>query len=88
MDSLFDSFKSNYTKDSYRIMCTVSAAVKETFFYVQEIGYLDVIKPYNTIRDNLDSFLFVIVLDGKGELVYNNRTYTLTKGCCFLIDCL
>ena len=88
MDSLFDSFKSNYTKDSYRIMCTVSAAVKETFFYVQEIGYLDVIKPYNTIRDNLDSFLFVIVLDGKGELVYNNRTYTLTKVCCFLIDCL
>ena len=53
MDSLFDSFKSNYTKDSYRIMSTVSASVKETFFYVQEIGYLDVIKPYNTIRDNL-----------------------------------
>ena len=83
MDSIFDSFKSNYTNDSYRILCTVSSSIKETFFYVQEVGYLSVIKPYNTIRDNLDSFLFVIVLDGKGELIYNNRTYNLTKGCYY-----
>ena len=75
MDSLFDSFKSNYTSDSYRIMCTVSSSVKETFFYVQEIGYLSVIKPYNTIRDILDSFLFVFIFAGRGALVYNIRTY-------------
>lgn len=88
MDSLFDSFKSNYTKNSYRIICTVGPTEKETFFYIQEIGYLKVVKPYNTIRDNLDSFLFVVVLSGKGELIYGNRTYVLNAGSCFLIDCL
>ena len=88
MDSLFDSFKSNYSADSYRIICTVGAAEKNAFFYVQEVGYLKIVKPYSTNRDNLDSFLFVIVLSGKGELNYNGRNFALSAGNCFLIDCL
>lgn len=72
---------------SKRIICTPSPAAKKAFFYVQETGMLKKSYMSGTHRNNLDSFLFVCVADGKGELRYNHEVYPLKKGDCFFIDC-
>jgi len=74
-------------KHSRRIINTPSPAAKNAFFYIQETG---LIKPEDapaTHRRDLDSLLIVAVASGSGELEYDGRTYPLTKGDCFFIDC-
>ncbi|MBR6761377.1 MAG: AraC family transcriptional regulator [Oscillospiraceae bacterium] len=70
-----------------RVMKTPSATARRAFFYLQECGHLRAGSSHQTSRQNLQSFLFNIVLDGKGTLVYNGQTYSLECGDCFFIDC-
>lgn len=70
-----------------RIMKTPSAIARRTFFYLQECGHLKAGKGHHTSRQNLQSFLLAIVLDGKGTLNYNGQNYRLEAGDCFFIDC-
>jgi len=70
-----------------RIIRTPSAVAKRTFFYVQECGHLKASSAQHTSRRNLQSFLFAVVLDGKGVLHIQNQTYKLSGGDCFFIDC-
>lgn len=70
-----------------RVMKTPSATARRAFFYLQECGHLKAGSSHQTSRQNLQSFLFNIVLDGKGTLVYNGQTYSLECGDCFFIDC-
>lgn len=76
------------TKDSVRLICTTSNVAKNTFFYVQEVGYMKVTQSANTNRENLDSMLYVVVLKGKGTLTYKEHQFNVSSGCCFFIDCL
>ena len=76
-----------FAEQDVRIISTPSATAKKSFFYLQETGYLKTNKRHNTRRSNLQSFLFAVVLGGKGVLHYGEATYTLTKGECFFIDC-
>ncbi|MGN1411258.1 MAG: AraC family transcriptional regulator [Oscillospiraceae bacterium] len=76
------------SKDSERLICTTSSLAKSTFFYVQEVGHAKFNKQYSTNRENLDSLLFVLVLNGKGTLSYKERTFNVQKDYCFFIDCL
>ncbi len=76
------------TDNSIRLICTTSPTAKSTFFYVQEVGYMKLTKQYHTNRENLDSLLFVLVLNGKGTLKYKERQFNVSAGCCFFIDCL
>lgn len=77
-------FKNSLSK---RIINTPTAIAKHTFFYLQETGIIKKDDWTSTQRENLDSYLIVAVTDGKGELTFNNQTFTVSKGECFFIDC-
>jgi len=79
-----DLFKSKFSK---RIINTPSSAAKQTFFYMQETGYLKAIDAARSQRQNLDSYLIAAVVEGKGSLTINDKTYNISKGECFFIDC-
>jgi AraC-like DNA-binding protein len=76
-----------WSEDSIRLILTSSRTAKATYFYTQEIGYFKTFYPYFSERQNLDSFLIVYTVSGKGHLQYEGRDYTLTKGQCFFIHC-
>jgi AraC-like DNA-binding protein/mannose-6-phosphate isomerase-like protein (cupin superfamily) len=80
--------KQTVSNDSVRLICTTSATAKNTFFYVQEVGYMKLLKSAQTNRENLDSLLFVVVVKGKGTLTYKEHQFNVSSGCCFFIDCL
>lgn len=72
---------------SERIIATPSAYAREHFLYVQETGTLQSIEPHISQRNNLNSFLFFVVLKGNGTLTYNNTRYFLKEGDCVWLDC-
>ena len=62
-------------KLSKRIISTPGPAAKNTFFYVQETGCLKSDDPAMTHRQDLDSFLIVAVISGKGELTVSGEKF-------------
>ena len=70
-----------------RIIKTPSTVAKRTFFYLQECGHLKAGVGHHTSRRNLQSFLFAVVLDGRGTLHYLGQEHQLSAGDCFFIDC-
>ncbi|MBE6857607.1 MAG: AraC family transcriptional regulator [Ruminococcus sp.] len=74
-------------KQSKRIISTPGQSAKNTFFYMQETGCLKTEDAATTQRQNLDSYLFVAVISGKGELTIGHETYSVSAGECFYIDC-
>ena len=73
---------------SDRCLHTPSAFAKQNLLYVQEVGFLRSLKPHNCVRENLDSFLFLVVLEGKGDLTIKGKCYEISAGDCALIDCM
>ncbi|MCR5229271.1 MAG: AraC family transcriptional regulator [Solobacterium sp.] len=82
MNSLFQN---DYVK-SDRTIYTASSFAKSSLFYLQETGTLTSLRPHVSRRDNLNSFLFMIVISGSGTLSYGN-TYPMHAGDCAFIDC-
>lgn len=78
----------DWSDDSVRIINTLSASAKMTFFYVQEMGYFKTVPPYFTEREGLSSYLILYTINGRGVLNYNGEEYSLRKGDCFFIDCM
>ena len=70
-----------------RITKTPSATARRTFFYLLVCGHLKAGEGNHTVRQNLQSFLFAVVLDGKGSLNYEGQQRQLSAGDCFFIDC-
>lgn len=70
-----------------RILYTPSAFAKSSLIYLQEAGELTAQKPHTSKRSNLSSYLFFIVLDGTGEVIYNGIKYDLKTGDCCFLDC-
>lgn len=87
MKNYFDKFPSSYVENSRRVIPTPSAFARSAFFYVQETGYLKLRESHLAKRKNLDSYLVVLVLSGKGTLMYDGKSYELSHGSCFFIDC-
>ena len=52
-----------------------------------EAGILDATRPHTSARENLNSFLCFVVVDGSGELIYNKKRYGLAAGDVVFIDC-
>lgn len=77
-----------WSSDSIRLINTPSPAVRQKFFYVQEVGYFKTFPPYFTERENLNSYLILYTLSGKGVLKYNGKTYTIHPGQAFYIHCI
>lgn len=72
---------------SNRMLYTPSSFARNSLFHLQEIGTLKALKEHTSKRDGLQSFLFFIVLNGSGELAYNDKVYQLSEGSCVFIDC-
>lgn len=78
----------DWTDDSIRIIVTPSQIARSTFFYVEEVGYFRTQADYFTERKQLNSFLIVITLAGKGYLTYKKKAYTLNVNQAFFINCM
>lgn len=78
----------NFTQNSFRHICTVSPEAKSMFFYLLEIAHIKSTEPYRFENENLNSFFFAIVLDGKASLTYKGHNFHLNEGTCIFIDCL
>lgn len=83
MESLFQGS----SVKSKRIIYTPSNFAKTNLLHLQEVGELTAIKPHVNSREGLNSFLFFIVANGMGKLIYDNKDYSLNKGDCVFIDC-
>ena len=81
-------FSTGGMSQSDRCLHTPGSFAKENLLYVQEVGNLRSLRPHKCVRENLDSFLFLLVLDGKGSLDVKGKHYEVQKGSCALIDCM
>lgn len=73
---------------SERYLHTPGSFAKQNLLYVQEVGHLKSLQPHRCIRENLDSFLILVVLEGKGILSIGGREMIVGKGDCAWIDCM
>ena len=72
---------------SDRVLYTPSAFARDSLLHLQEIGRLTAKKPHVSARDALESYLFILVEKGEGNLTYEGKTYPLNAGSCVFIDC-
>ena len=73
---------------SERSLHTPGAFAKQHLLYVQEVGRLESLTPHRCIREQVDSYLFLMVLEGKGSLEIEGKHYDIAKGDCALLDCM
>lgn len=72
---------------SERILHTPSGFAKKNLSYIQEVGRLKSLKTHSSIRENLESYLLFLILDGEGSVVYQDHTYPVRKGELVFLDC-
>ena len=72
---------------STRIIATPSSYAREHYLYVQEVGTLQSLEPHISRRQNLNSYLFFIVLEGCGYVSYDNARFSISVGDCVWLDC-
>lgn len=82
--SMFDD---GLVVQSDRIIYTASAFAKANTIHLQEIGRLKALKPHISYRENLDSYLFFLVLEGSGTVNLEKKDYHLSAGDCAFLDC-
>ena len=87
MPEYFERYKKTEVTETNRIICTPNETAKSTFFYIQEAGYLKSLRPHLGKRTFLDSYLYLIVLSGKGTVTYNQEAHQANAQDCFLLDC-
>ena len=66
----------SWSEDSIRFINTATPTARQVFFYVQEVGDFLTFSPYFTERANLNSFLIIYTLSGKGKLDYKEKPGT------------
>lgn len=88
MKHLLEKYNYDVEKDSCWLHATPSITAKSTFFYVQETGFFKCHSQYYTERENLNSYLILYTLSGSGMLKYDDKTFALTPGTAFFIDCM
>lgn len=72
---------------SDRILVTPSSYARKHYLYVQEVGSLKSLEPHISSRKNLNSYLFFVVVSGKGTLTCNHEKHSLRAGDCVFLDC-
>ena len=70
-----------------RILATPSPFARAHCNYVQEVGSLTSIEPHISSRKGLKSYLFFLVLSGRGTFYYDHIPYKLRQGDCVWADC-
>ncbi|MCD7834712.1 MAG: AraC family transcriptional regulator [Lachnospiraceae bacterium] len=72
---------------SSRIIYTPSSFARTSLMYLQETGKLKAIRPHVSSRQNLQSYLLLLITEGSGWIEYEDRHYELKTGDLALIDC-
>lgn len=72
---------------SNRILATPSAYARKNYLYVQEVGTLHSVEPHISKRQNLNSFLFIVVMNGSGTVTFDGQQFPVETGNCIWIDC-
>ncbi|MDF2512390.1 MAG: AraC family transcriptional regulator [Herbinix sp.] len=88
MQNYIESASFDWSEDSIRYINTPSILAKNTYLYVQEVGYFKTFPTYYTERENLNSYLIVYTISGTGLLKYKAQEYTLKPGDTFYISCM
>lgn len=88
MNTVQTLFSATGITDSTRMLHTPGDFAKKNLLYVQEVGTLRSLQPHKSQRENLDSFLFMGVLDGEGTIEIKDKTYQLKRGSCVLLNCM
>ena len=73
---------------SERYLHTPGGFARQNLLYVQEVGQLESLQPHKCVREKLDSFLILVVLEGKGTLTIGDQETSVGKGDCAWIDCM
>ena len=73
---------------SERYLHTPGSFARQNLLYVQEVGQLESLQPHKCVREKLDSFLILVVLEGKGILTIGDQEMSVCKGDCAWIDCM
>lgn len=71
-DFFFEKYKTSEVTSTRRVINTPSPFTREHLFYIQEAGYLKSLKPHLSRRNGLQSYLFLLVLSGSGEVSYRD----------------
>ncbi|MCI6553133.1 MAG: AraC family ligand binding domain-containing protein [Lachnospiraceae bacterium] len=87
MNTVQSLFSETGITDSTRMLHTPGDFAKKNLLYVQEVGKLKSLQPHKARRENLDSFLFMGVLEGEGSIEIKGRSYKLKEGDCAFINC-
>jgi AraC-like DNA-binding protein len=83
-----ERYNTNWSKDSIRLILTPTQTAKSIYYYVQETGYFKTTYPYFTERVNLNSFLIIYTISGRGILKYEDKEYNLNEGSFIFINCM
>lgn len=70
-----------------RILYTPSTFARTNLLHLQEIGELQAERPHTSKRSYLQSYLFLIVLSGRGTLTCQGEVYQLSAGQCAWVNC-
>lgn len=73
---------------SERYLHTPGSFARQNLLYVQEVGHLKSLQPHRCVREKLDSFLILVVLEGKGMLTIGGKEIAVNMGDCAWIDCM
>lgn len=87
MKSFMDTYASSEVSSSNRVLHTPSPFAREHLFYLQEAGTLKSLKSHCCRRENLDSFLILLVLSGRGTLTWQDEIFHLEPNHIAFIDC-
>lgn len=88
MNTVQTLFSATGVTDSTRALHTPGDFAKKNLLYVQEVGKLRSLQPHKSQRENLDSFLFMGVLEGEGTIEIKGQLHKLKKGDCVLLNCM
>lgn len=75
------------TTVSDRKINTPSSFARKNLSFVQEVGTLKSLKAHSSIRENMDSYLMFICLEGAGEVSVNGKIYSVNAGDVVFLDC-
>ncbi|MDG0791561.1 AraC family transcriptional regulator [Cohnella ginsengisoli] len=87
MPASYVNVSPDWTADSVRLIATPSEFAQAALYFVQEVGHFYASAPYFTEREGIDSYLIVYTVAGSGRLAYRDKSYKLTPGQVFFIDC-
>lgn len=87
-DTASKYFSEDGVTKSTRYIHTPTDTAAANFLYVQEVGQLKSLRVHKSIRENLDSYLFMCVRSGEGTVTVKDKEYRAKEGDCFLIDCM